>query len=405
MNETALDGVVVLDLTQFEAGTVCTQTLAWLGATVIKLEPPVTGEQGRWVSRDKEDEDAYGFLLLNSNKKSVTVNLKTDEGKELVKKMAEKADVFVENYGPGVIERLGLDYETLKNINPQIIYAQIKGFGKDGPYANLPAFDPIAQAVGASMSLTGEPDGLPMRPGFAASDSGAGYHCTIGILAALRQRDKTGIGQRIEIAMQDVMINFCRSAWGRQLVTGKATTRGGNGNRLGLTAPSNLYPCKPFGKNDYVYVYVSRVPSSSQWERLLKALDRLDLLSDSRYKTPESRYEHRHELDKLISEWTSQYTKYEAMEILGAHGVPAGAILDTKDITNDLYLRERGTMVEINHPVRGKVVMPGNSIRLSESNVPIKPAPLLGEHNKEIYEEMLALTSEELEYLRESGVI
>jgi len=400
----ALDDITVLDFTQFEAGTVCTQTLAWLGAEVIKIEPP-GGEQGRFVSRDREDADAYGFLILNCNKKSVTINAKHPRGKELIRKLIEKADVFIENFAPGVIERLGFGYEAVREINPRIIYAQIKGFPADGPYANLPAFDPIAQAVGASMSLTGEPDGVPLRPGLAIADSGTGYQTAIAILAALRYREKTGRGQKIEMYMQEVMINFCRSAWGRQLVTGKATTRGGNANRLGLTAPSNLYPCKPFGPNDYVYVYVSRVPTSPQWRRLCEAIGRPDMADDPRFATPESRYEHRQEIDAVISAWTRERTKFEAMEILGNAGVPAGAGLHTRDITNDPHLRTRGTMVEIDHPVRGRVVIPGNSIRLSAFEVPIRPSPLLGEHNEEILKGRLGLTDEQMEELRQAGAI
>jgi|HigsolmetaAR203D_1030402.scaffolds.fasta_scaffold02810_2 formyl-CoA transferase len=403
-NATALDDITVLDFTQFEAGTVCTQTLAWLGAEVIKVEPP-EGEQGRYVSRDREDADAYGFLILNSNKKSVTINAKHPQGKELIRKLIEKSDVFIENFAPGVIERLGFDYESVRAIKPNIIYAQIKGFPSDGPYAKLPAFDPIAQAAGVSMSLTGEPDGVPLRPGLAIADSGTGYQTAIAILAALRYREKTGKGQKIEMYMQEVMINFCRSAWGRQLVTGKATTRGGNANRLGLTAPSNLYPCKPFGPNDYVYVYVSRVPTSQQWRRLCETIGHPEMADDPRFATPESRYEYRDEIDAVIAQWTRERTKFEVMDILGNAGVPAGAILDTMDVTNDPYLRQRGTMVEIDHPVRGKVVIPGNSIRLSEFEVPIKPSPLLGEHNEEILKGRLGLTDEQLEQLRSEGAI
>ncbi|WP_276352191.1 CaiB/BaiF CoA transferase family protein [Cohnella caldifontis] len=405
MDRTALEGVVVLDFTQFEAGTVCTQTLAWLGAEVIKLERPVTGEQGRGASADKKGADSYGFILLNSNKKSITVDVKRPEGRALVLKLAEKADVLVENFSPGVIERLGFDYETIRSVNPRIVYAQIKGFGSDGPYADFPAFDAIGQAAGVVMSITGEADGPPMHAGVNLADSGTGYHCAIAILAALYQRTATGRGQKIEVAMQDVMINFSRSAWGRQFMTGEEAPRVGNAMPMAAVAPCNVYPCKPGGQNDYVFIYTSRVPGSPQWKRLLKAIGREDLLDDPRFATPESRYEHREEVDALIRAWTRERTKEEAMAELGAADVPISAVFSTLDITRDAYLRQRGTMVEIDHPVRGKMVIPGNSMKLSDSEVALRPAPLLGQHNDDVYKGMLGLADEEIERLRQEGVI
>ncbi|WP_339159433.1 CoA transferase [Paenibacillus sp. FSL W8-0186] len=406
MSKSALEGVTVLDFTQFEAGTVCTQTLAWLGANVIKLERPGTGEQGRGASADQKGADSYGFIILNSNKKSITVDVKKPEGKELVYKMIEKADVMVENFSPGVIERLGFDYETVRELNSRMIYAQIKGFGADGPYANFPAFDAIGQAAGVVMSVTGEKDGPPMHAGVNFADSGAGYHCAIAILGALYQRTMTGEGQKVEVAMQDVMINFSRSAWGRQFMTGgKETPRVGNEMPMAAVAPCNVYPCKPGGPNDYVFIYTSRVPSSPQWKRLLKVIGREDMMDDPRFATPESRYEHKEEIDAMISEWTMQYTKHEAMDIIGKADVPISAILSTVDITNDEYLRKRGTMVEIDHPVRGKLVIPGNSMKLSASPLEVKPAPLLGQDNKEVYKELLGLGEEDLEALKQAGVI
>lgn len=342
---------------------------------------------------------------MNSNKKSITVDAKKDEGRELIYRMVEKADVFVENFSPGVIERLGFSYEKLKEINPGLVYAQIKGFGSDGPYADFPAFDAIGQAAGVVMSVTGEKGGPPMHAGANIADSGTGYHCAIGILAALYERKVTGKGQRVEVAMQDVMINFSRSTWGRQLMTGKDAPRVGNEMPMAPVAPCNVYPCKPGGPNDYVFIYTSRMPTSPQWKRLLKVIGRTDLENDQRFVTPESRYEHRDEIDAIISEWTSERTKHEAMEILGKANVPAGAVLSTTDITNDEYLRKRETVVTIDHPVRGEITIPGNSIRLSNSNMPIEPAPLLGEHNEEIYVDLLDLELEELEDLKSKGVI
>lgn len=405
MTRSALEGITVVDFTQFESGTVCTQTLAWLGATVIKVERPKVGEQGRGSSADKPGEDSYGFILLNCNKKSITLDVKHPEGKRLAYRLIEKADVFVENFSPGVIERLGFGYEEVRSRNPRIIYAQIKGFGSDGPYAHFPAFDAIGQATGGTLSITGEPDGPPLHAGTNIADSGAGYHCAIGILAALYQRTVTGEGQRIEVAMQDVMINFNRSAWARQLMTGEEAPRVGNEMPMAPVAPCNVYPCKPGGKNDYVFIYTSRWPGSPQWRKLLEVIGRTDLADDPRFATPESRYEHRREIDEIISAWTREHTKREAMELLGSAGVPAGAVFSTLDLTNDEYLRKRGTIVTIRHPVRGELTFPGNSIRLSASFVPIEPAPLLGQHNEEIFRDMLGLDDRELEALRREGVI
>jgi formyl-CoA transferase len=405
MPTAALNGVVVLDLTQFESGTVCTETLAWLGATVLKLERPGIGEQGRVSSVDEPGMDSYHFILLNANKKSMTANLKHPEGKALVRRLIEHVDVFVENFRPGAIERLGFDYETVRGINPRIIYAQIKGFGTDGPYASFPAFDPVGQATGGAVSITGEADGPPMRPGPNLSDSGSGFHCAIGILAALYQRAVTGVGQRVEVAMQDVIINFCRPAFGRQLIDGKPAGRVGNEMPMAPVAPCGVYPCRPGGPNDYVYIYTSRWPGSPQWERLLEVIGRTDVSNDPRFATPESRYECRDEVNEMISAWTRQKTKFEAMEELGRADVPAGAVLTTAELAADSYLQKRGTFVTMEHPVRGPVLMPGFPLKMSASSVPILPSPLLGEHNEEVYMGMLGISADEFERLRQARVI
>ena len=222
----ALDGIRVVDLTQFEAGTSCTETLAWLGAEVIKVEPPGKGEQGRYAHAGSGDSPY--FMLLNANKRSVTCNLKSEDGKKLLSKLIAEADVFVENFAPGVIERLGFSYDVVRGINPRMIYAQIKGFAPDGPFAKYLAFDPIAQAAGGGLSITGETDGRPLKPGLNVGDSGAGLHAVIGIVSALYQRQATGEGQRIEVSMQDAVINFGRIAYAAQAMFGKPAPRAGN---------------------------------------------------------------------------------------------------------------------------------------------------------------------------------
>ena len=401
----ALDGVVILDLTQFESGTVCTETLAWLGATVIKIELPGQGEAGRVSSSDIEGADSVHFIILNANKKSVTVNLKHPDGKAILRKLIEKADVFVENFRPQTIERLGFDYDRVNKINPRIIYAQIKGFGSDSPYAHFPAFDPIGQATGGAMSITGDADGPPMRPGPNLADSGAGIHTAMGILAALFQRTVTGRGQRIEVAMQDVIIGYCRSAYGKQIMTREPTERVGNGMAMAEVAPAGLYPCAPGGVNDYVYIYASRHAGSPQWVRLLKTIGHTDLIDDPRFATPESRYEYRHEIDELITAWTSKRSKVEAMELLGNAGVPAGAVQTTAELIHDPYLREHGMFAQIDHPERGEMIIPGFPVKMSASDVKVEAAPLLGEHTDAIFTEMLGMTADELTRLRSQGVI
>lgn len=404
MSTSALNGITVLDLTQFESGTVCTETLAWLGANVIKVERPERGELGRY-SVEQPGVDSFGFILVNANKKSITLDLKSEEGKKILEQLVQKSDIFIENMGPGSIERLGFGYEQVKEMNSRIIYAQIKGFGADSPWADYPAFDPIAWAVGGGASLTGEPDGPPMQPGPDVADSGAGYMTALAILAALYQRTVTGEGQKIEVAMQDVVIAFGRAAWEQQLRTGKATPRVGNGMPLENVAPANMYPCKPGGPNDYVHVYASRAPGSPQWKNLLKVIGRMDIFDDPRFATPQSRYIYRDEIDAIISAWTKQRTKFEAMEELCKAGVPAGAVMSTADISADPYLRKRGIMVEVEHPVHGKLVIPGFPPKMSNSHVPVSCAPSLGEHNEEIYKGLLKISDEKFEELRQAKLI
>ena len=400
-----LTGVTVLDMTQFEAGTVCTETLAWMGAEVWKVERPRTGEQGRY-SFVSPDKDGFGFILLNMNKESITCNAKSPEGLALLKRLAAKADVFVENMGPGSVERLGLGYDVLKEINPRLIYTQLKGFGMDGPYADYPAFAPIGQAVGGVPAMTGFADGQPCQPGVNVGDSGMGYMTAISICAALFQREHTGLGQRIEVDMQDTCVCFGRANWEPYYFGGcKVPKRVGNGMPMENVAPAGMYPCKPFGYNDYLHIYCSRHPGSTQFERLCRIIGHEELLEDPRMATPQSRYLVRDELDALISEWTGQHTKQEAMDILCRADIPAGAVLDMDDLTNDPYLRSRGTMVEIEHPQRGRLVVPGFAPKMSGNDLEYRCSPGLGEHNDKVYGGVLGLSPEEMEELRQKGVI
>jgi formyl-CoA transferase len=399
----ALAGIKVVDLTQFEAGTSITETLAWLGAEVIKVENPNGGEQGRNASSERKDADSYYFMLLNANKKSITLNLKSARGKEILRDLIRKGDVFAENFAPGVIEKLGFSYEEVQKINPRIIYATVKGFGKGSPFESNLAFDMIAQAAGGVMSITGEHDGRPIKPGVTLGDTGTGLHAAIGVLAALYQRTATGRGQKIEVAMQDAMVNYCRIAYSRQLLTNKACERNGNSVVLG-NAPCEVFKCKPGGHNDYVFIYTSRA-TNAHWERLCDVIGREDLKQDPRLATPPMRGNHAKEINAEIEKWTANFTKHEAMQRLGASGVPCGAVMDTKELSDDPTMREREIFVEVDHPVRGKVVIPGWPVKMSESHVPVKASPVLGANNADVYSEWLGYSQNDIEALRKEGIV
>lgn len=403
MGHGPLSGIKVLDLTQFESGTVCTETLAWLGAEVLKVERPGRGELGRFTALDKE-HDSYGFIIMNMNKKGLTCNMKTPEGLELMKKLVEKCDVIVENMGPGSMERLGLSYEDCKALNPKIIYASIKGFATGSPYQDYPAFDPIATHMGGFVAATGYPE-MPVKSGVSVADSGTGIMTALTIIAALYQRDREGIGQQIECAMQDFMIGLGRSGWEPYYNTGKPPRRVGNGMPLEDVAPADTYPCKPFGPNDFVHVYTSRAPGSKQWDNLCHAIGREDLLSDPEMADPHTRFEHKDRLNAIIAEWTGQRTKQEAMDELAKADIPAGALLDIQDFIDDPQYAERNLVVEVEHPYRGKVKVVGFAPKMSENHIDYQCSPALGEHNEEIYGGLLGFTDAEIAELKEKKII
>ena len=321
-----LAGVRIVDFTQFEAGPSCTEALAWLGAEVVKIENPSMGDPGRRLRPGQPDNDPYYFHVFNANKKSITVNLKSPHGLELVKDMLRKADVCVENFAPGAIERLGLGYDVVRDLNPRIIYAQVKGFGEGSPYEKNLAFDMIAQACGGTFSVTGEPDGPPTRPGISLGDTGTGMLMAITILGALYKRDATGQGSRLQVAMQDAIMHYMRINFATQGLTGKPAQRGGDKVPGVNNAPMGLYPCKPGGPNDYVYLMTSRA-NPDHWDRLLKLIGREDLIGDPLYATPMDRVEREPEVDEIIAAWTRHHTKHEAMELIGQrrHPVRRGA--------------------------------------------------------------------------------
>jgi formyl-CoA transferase len=395
----ALEGIRVLDLTQYEAGPSSTQMLACLGAEVVKIEPP-GGEAGRTALSDKKGEDAWFFMLLNSNKKGVTLNLKAPRGRAMFEQMVKTADVVVENLGPGSMERLGLGYEALKRLNPRIITASVKGFGSGGPYSEYKSFEWIAQAMAGAMSMTGSPDGPPTKAIGGLADTGAGLHTAIGILAAIIQRNATGVGQQLEVAQQDSVVNLLRIHLRESYATGKPSPR--QGNRSAAAAPSNIYRCRPFGPNDYVFIHCA---TQEMWKSMVTIMGRPELGDDPRYADRRDRVQFIDEIDDMIEAWTEKRTKQEVMEALASRGIPCGAILDSNEVLADPHMRQRGFITELEHPRRGRYPMPGNPVRLSDSPTDVRRAPLLGEHNEEIYGTVLGLSRDELETLRRDGVI
>jgi formyl-CoA transferase len=306
---------------------------------------------------------------------------------------------------PGTIERLGLGYDEVKKINPGIIYCQVKGFGTGSPYEKSLAFDMIAQAAGGPTSVTGYGDRAPVKPGPSFGDTGTGMLMAISILGALYKRQKTGQGRRLQVAMQDAMIHYMRVPFSRTQLTGQAQLRGGSDrSQQGGLVPSALYPCKPGGPNDYVYIFCSRA-NPEHWQRLLKVIGREDLKGDERYETQDARSKRAAEVDEIISAWTRQHSKEEAMKIIGEAGVPAGAVFDTLELMNEPSLEARGIMQTIEHPTTGKVKMPAWPVRFDGTPPKVKPSPLLGEHSADVLGSWLGIGAQEVEALKQEGII
>ena len=394
----ALNGVRIVDMTHNQAGPACTQVLAWLGAEVIKLEEPGRGEAARRSMPDIPGQDGLFFLVLNANKKSLTLNLKTGDGKALFKKLIAEVDMLVENFSPGALDRLGLGYDVLAEINPRLIYGTIKGFGSYGPNSGLKAFEPIAQAMGGAMSVTGFPDNPPTYVWPAIGDSGTGMHLAIGLLAALQQRHQTGRGQKVEVSMQEAVVNILRVSLRDHQRQGMVQPR--RGNQLGQTVPGSTFPCAPGGPNDYVYIFCQ----PQMYEGFRRVLD-MPELDDPRFETPAGRWEHREEYNALVENWTRQRSKYEVMQLLGAAGVPCGACQDTGEVLADPHLRERDMIVDVDYPGRGTYQTVGCPIKLSDSPAEIHRPPTLGEHNEEVLAEHCGVDAETAGRLREDGVI
>jgi formyl-CoA transferase len=370
---------------------------------VVKVENPKGGEPGRILGTGpKPGADAYYFMAYNANKKSVTVNLKSPRGVALVKEMASKADVFIENMAPGTIEKLGLGYEVLSAINPRLIYAQVKGFGEGSPYEHNLAFDMIAQACGGNMAITGEAGRKPIRPGPTLGDTGTGMLMAISILASLFQRVTTGKGRRLQVAMQDAQLNYTRGAFINHARTGAPPPRGGAG--FGPPVPPNdIFPCKPGGPNDWCYIFNSH-NNPEHWRRLCQVIGRPELAENPDYLDRSKRLERADEVNAMIEAWTRQHTKHEVMRIIGAAGVPAGAVMDTGDLLAEPTFAERGIIQTQHHP-NGDFRMPTFPVRFDGKPPAIAPAPLLGQHTNEVFGAWLGLGDSDVAGLKDDGVI
>src|SRR5216683_114322 len=369
-----LEGVKVVDFTQFEAGTTSTEVLAWFGAEVVKIENPGRGDPGRRLRPGKPDDDPWYFHQFNVNKKSLAINLKSPKGLEIVKKF-----------------------------NPRIIYCQIKGFGSGSPHEAGLAFDMIAQAAGGPISVTGEPDRPPVKPGLSFGDTGTGMLMAATILGALHERNRTGQGRRLQLAMQDAMIHYMRTCFCTMARTGKPARRNGAKSGGGNNAPSGLYPAKGGGPNDYVYLTTSRA-NPEHWSRLMKLIGREELIEDPRFATGDVRVKNEKELDAIIGEWTRQHDKREAMEKLIAVGVPSGAVFDTMELQNEPTFEERGIMQTVHHR-QGDYKMATWPVRIDGKTVRLKPSPALGGDSAEVLENWLGIDTGEFANLKSGGVL
>jgi formyl-CoA transferase len=406
----ALEGVRVLDMTHVQSGPSCTQILAWLGADVVKLEAP-TGDITRQQLRDIPDVDSLYFTMLNCNKRSITLNMKSEEGKKLFIEMVQKSDVLVENFGPGAVDRMGFTWDRLQEINPRLVYASIKGFG-DGPYTHYKAYEVVAQAMGGSMSTTGFEDGPPLATGAQIGDSGTGMHAVAGILAALVQRGTTGRGQRVTVAMQHAVLNLCRvklrdqqrlehgplNEYPNESFTDEVPR---SGNASGGGQPGWAVKCSPGGPNDYIYVIVQ----PPGWAPIANLIGRAELAEDPEWATPAARLNKLDKMFQLIEEWSSRLSKWDALAELNALNVPCGPILSTKEIIEDASLADNNMVVTVDHPERGAFKTVGCPIKMSDSPVKVETSPLLGEHNEDVYVRELGLAPERFAELKTQGVI
>lgn len=410
----ALDGVRVLDMSHVQSGPTSTQLLAWFGADVIKVERPGTGDITRGQLRDIPDVDSLYFTMLNHNKRSLTLNTKSEDGKKIFERLIQSCDVLAENFAPGALDRMGFSWERIQELNPRIIYASVKGFGP-GPFENCKVYENVAQCTGGAASTTGFDDGPPTATGAQIGDSGAGLHMALGIITALYQRRQTGRGQRVVCAMQDGVLNLCRVKMRDQQrlahgplteypqypngTFGSAVPRSGNASGGGQ--PGWAVRTAPGGPNDFIYIIIQ----PPGWAHLMRAIGREELIEDPEWATPEVRLPKLDQCFAMIEEWTMTKTKLEVMDILNKVNVPCGPIMSMEELVVEESLLATGTVVEVDHPTRGKYRSVGNPIKLSDSQSEVKRSPLLGEHTDEILMDVLGYSQNEVDEFRSKGAV
>ena len=412
----ALDGIKILDFTHVQSGPTCTQLLAWFGADVIKVEKAGEGDATHGQLRDIPNADSLYFTMLNHNKRSITLNTKNPKGKEVLIELIKQCDVLVENFAPGALDRMGFTWERIQEINPKMIVASVKGFGP-GPYEDCKVYENVAQCAGGAASTTGFDDGPPLVTGAQIGDSGTGLHLCLGIVTALFQREKTGRGQKVLAAMQDAVLNLCRvklrdqQRLARRGVMeeypqypegefGDAVPRAGNASGGGQ--PGWILKCKGWQHDPNAYIYF--ITQAPVWASICKVIGEETWITDPSYATPKARLPHLKTIFSRIEEWTKTKTKFEAMEILNKYDIPCGPILSMKEIAEEPALRATGTVVEVDHPTRGKYLSVGNPIKMSDSETEVKRSPLLGEHTEEVLAQ-LGYTKDQIAELREAKVI
>ena len=413
----ALKGVKVLDMTHVQSGPTCTQLLAWFGADVVKVERPGVGDATRGQLRDIPEADSLYFTMLNSNKRSITLNPKKPEGAKIFTQLIKECDVMVENFAPGALDRMGFTWEKIQEINPRMIYASVKGFGP-GKYEECKVYENVAQCAGGSASTTGMLGEVPMVTGAQIGDSGTGLHLALGIVTALFHREKSGKGQKVSAAMQDGVLNLCRvklrdqqrlergplkeySQFGENIPFGDSTPRAGNDSGGGQ--PGRILKCKGWETDPNAYTYF--ITQAAVWEKVCDVIGKPEWKEDENYSTPPARLPRLNEIFDTIEAWTKTKTKFEVMEICNPLDIPVGPILSLKEIAESPGLRETGTVVEVDHPVRGKYLTVGNPIKLSDSPAVVKRSPLLGEHTDEILKEFCNMSEEEIKAVREAGAV
>jgi formyl-CoA transferase len=413
----ALDGVRILDFTHVQSGPTCTQLLAWLGADVIKVERPGVGDITRGQLVDVKGADSLYFTMLNHNKRSITIDSKHPQGKRVLDELIKKCDVLVENFAPGALDRMGLTWEHIHKLNPRMIVASVKGFGP-GPYEDCKVYENVAQCTGGSASTTGFRDGPPLVTGAQIGDSGTGLHLALGIVAALYQRTRTGRGQKVLAAMQDGVLNLCRvklrdqqrlkhgplteySQYGEGVPFGEATPRAGNDSGGGQ--PGWILKCKGWETDPNAYIYF--ITQAPVWEAICDLIGEPTWKTDPEYATPRARLPKLKKIFARIEEWTMTKTKFEVMKLCNEVDIPVGPILSMKEIAEDESLRATGTVVEVDHPTRGKYLTVGNPIKMSDSISEVTRSPLLGEHTDEILTDVLGFDQSTVQEIKNSGAL